>query len=214
MEEIKIGIDFSLISPSVCILKNNEYHFISFFNDYGKDWYKSKNKTFQYHRIIKDNDLVELIPYTRNIDDSDYRTEQISKHKDALALAQRIVSRLKEIVGDNAVKIGLEGYSFASKGQSFIDLIIYNSFLRSEIIRTFGEESLVIISPTEGKKHFSGKGNAKKEDMIGAFIDNHINDERVELTRLWQYCKNNELDYKNIKPIDDLIDSIGILSTI
>ena len=35
---IKIGIDYSLISPAVCIYKDGEYSFISFFDDYGKDW--------------------------------------------------------------------------------------------------------------------------------------------------------------------------------
>ena len=40
---ILIGIDFSLISPAVCIqFPNGEYKFISFFDDYGKEY-----KTFQ-----------------------------------------------------------------------------------------------------------------------------------------------------------------------
>ena len=48
---IKIGIDYSLISPAVCIYKDGEYSFISFFDDYGKDWKGSKSK----HSSITNN---------------------------------------------------------------------------------------------------------------------------------------------------------------
>lgn len=211
---IKIGIDFSLISPSVCVNKNGKYHFISFFNDYGKDWMKSKAKTFQYHRMLKENDIVELIPYTRNIDESDYKTEQKSKMEDAIKLADLIINKIKQIVGNEQVIIGLEGFSYGSKGASYIDLIMYNCFLREKIVESFGADSLVIISPTEGKKYFSGKGNANKEKMIESFITNYIKDPLIEETELWKFCSNNELDFNNIKPIDDLIDSCGIMVSI
>ena len=71
---IRIGIDFSLTSPAICVYKNGKYNFISFFNDGGKDWRKSKSKNYKYH-----NDLckiIDVIPYTRQIDDSNYRYEQ------------------------------------------------------------------------------------------------------------------------------------------
>ena len=209
---IKIGIDYSLISPALCIYKDGEYSFISFFDDYGEKWETGKSKKFNYHREF--SKIMEMNPYTREIDKKDYRTEQMSKMKSAKMIAGKIVSRLKEIVGDDEVVIGLEGFSYGSISSSTLDLALYNSFLRIKLLEEFGEECLVIISPTEGKKTLSGKGNAKKDDMIQAFIENRTEDPDIESCIFWQYCKNNELDYKNIKPVDDLVDSYGILRSI
>lgn len=209
---IKIGIDYSLISPAICILKDGKYTFISYFDDYGKKWKEGKSKEFRYHREL--SEIMELNPYTRNIDKKDYRTEQATKMKSAKMIADKIVTRLIEIVGDDDVIIGIEGFSYGSISSSTLDLALYNSFLRIKLLEAFGDECIVIVSPTEGKKNLSGKGNAKKEDMIKSFIENRTEDPGIEKCVFWQYCKNNELDYKNIKPIDDLCDAYSILISI
>lgn len=209
---IKIGLDFSLVSPAICIYKDGEYSFISFFDDYGKDWKNSKSKTFQYHQQL--SDIIELNPYTRDIEKNNYREEQRTKMRAAKMIANKISNRLIEIVGNENVVIGLEGFSYGSISSSTLDLAMFNSFLRIKLLEDFGEDCLVIISPTEGKKNLSGKGNAKKEDMIQAFIENRTNDPDIERCPFWKYCKENELDYKNIKPIDDLVDAWSILISI
>lgn len=209
---IKIGLDFSLVSPAICIYKDGEYSFISFFDDYGKDWKNSKSKTFQYHRQL--SNVIELNSYTRDIEKNNYREEQRTKMRAAKMIANKISNRLIEIVGNENVVIGLEGFSYGSISSSTLDLAMFNSFLRIKLLEDFGEDCLVIISPTEGKKNLSGKGNAKKEDMIQAFIENRTNDPDIERCPFWKYCKENELDYKNIKPIDDLVDAWSILISI
>lgn len=208
---IKIGIDFSLVSPAICIYKNNKYKFISFFDDYGKDWKKSKSKKFQYHNML--SEIMELIPYTRHIDNKDYRTEQTTKMQSARMIADIIVKRLKEEIDDEVI-IGLEGFSYGSISSSTLDLALFNSFLRIKLLETFGEDCLIIISPTEGKKMLSGKGNANKDIMIDSFISNRLEDEELTKCDFWKFCSSNKLDYKDIKPIDDLVDSYGILKSI
>lgn len=208
---IKIGIDFSLVSPAICIYKNNEYKFISFFDDYEKDWKKSKSKKFQYHNML--SEIMELIPYTRHINNKDYRTEQTTKMQSARMIADIIVKKLKEEVDDEVI-IGLEGFSYGSISSSTLDLALFNSFLRIKLLETFGEDCLVIISPTEGKKMLSGKGNANKDIMIDSFISNKLEDEELTKCDFWKFCSSNKLDYKDIKPIDDLVDSYGILKSI
>lgn len=210
---IKIGIDFSLVSPSVCIFKDNQYHFISFFDDYGENWKEGKSKKFQYHRLL--SNYIELCSYTRHIDKSNYRIEQDTKMKSAKAIAYMITHRLKEITGDEETVIGLEGFSYGSISSSTLDLALYNSFLRIKLMEEFGDDCIVIISPTEGKKTLSGKGNAKKEDQIKSFIDNRTKDEFIEKNGLWKYLNDlKDIDFKNIKPVDDLCDSYGILRSI
>lgn len=209
---VKIGIDYSLISPAVCILKDGEYSFISFFDTHGKDWKKSKSKTFHYHQEL--SEIMELIPYDREIEKDDYRTEQKTKMKSAKMMSNLISSRIKEIVGDDEVIIGIEGFSYGSMSSATLDLALYNSFLRIKLLETFGDDCIVIISPTEGKKTLFGKGNAKKDDMIKSFIENRLGDDELTKTPLWKYCTSKGLDYNNIKPIDDLVDSYAILKSI
>ena len=208
---IKIGIDFSLTSPAICVYKNDSYSFISFFNDNGKDWKKSKSKLYKYHNELCD--IIDVIPYTRKIDDSNYRNEQKTKMADALMIVNLIIEKLKTIIDEDVI-IGLEGFSYGSISSSTLDLAMYNSFLRMKLIENFGSNVLNIISPTEGKKMLFGKGNAKKEDMIQSFIDNKLNDDVLINNIFWKYCKKNDVDFKQPKPIDDLVDAYGILKCI
>ena len=208
---IKIGIDFSLTSPAICVYKNEVYSFISFFNDGGKDWKKSKSKTYRYHNELCE--IIDVIPYTRNIDDSNYRNEQKTKMVDALMIVNLIIEKLKTIIDDDVI-IGLEGFSYGSISSSTLDLAMYNSFLRMKLIENFGSDVLNIISPTEGKKKLFGKGNANKEEMIQAFIDNRLKDDVIMESAFWKYCKENGVDFKQPKPIDDLVDAYGILKSI
>ena len=140
--------------------------------------------------------------------------EQKTKMQSAKMIANKIANRLKEIVGDEDVVIGIEGFSYGSISSSTLDLALYNSFLRIKLLEVFGEDCLVIISPTEGKKTLFGKGNAKKEDMIQAFIENKTKDIELEKCSFWKFCNEQDIDYKYIKPIDDLVDSYGILKSI
>lgn len=208
---IKIGIDFSLTSPAICVYKNDSYSFISFFNDNGKDWKKSKSKLYRYHNELCD--IIDVIPYTRKIDDSNYRNEQKTKMEDALMIVNLIIEKLKTIIDEDVI-IGLEGFSYGSISSSTLDLAMYNSFLRMKLIENFGSNVLNIISPTEGKKMLFGKGNAKKEDMIKSFIDNKLNDDLLINNIFWKYCNENGVDFKQPKPIDDLVDAYGILKCI
>jgi hypothetical protein len=208
---IKIGIDFSLTSPAICVYKNNKYSFISFFNDGGKDWKKSKSKTYRYHNEL--SNIIDIIPYTRKIDDSNYRNEQKTKMFDAFMIVNIIIDKIKTIIDDDVI-IGLEGFSYGSISSSTLDLAMYNSFLRMKLIENFGSDVLNIISPTEGKKMLFGKGIAKKEDMIQSFIDNRLEDDILKENDFWKYCKENGVDFKQPKPIDDLVDAYGILKCI
>jgi hypothetical protein len=208
---IKIGIDFSLTSPAICVYKNNNYYFISFFNDSGKDWKKSKSKSYRYHNELCG--IIDIIPYTRKIDDSNYRNEQKTKMADALMIINLIIDKIKTFIDEDVI-IGLEGFSYGSISSSTLDLAMYNSFLRMKLIENFGSEYLNIISPTEGKKILFGKGNAKKEDMIQAFIDNRLGDDILIENDFWKYCNKNGVDFKQPKPIDDLVDAYAILKSI
>lgn len=210
-----IGIDFSINSPSICINKEDNLSFVSFFNTNGDDWNRATPlKKYTYHNELKN--VVKMVPYERNGYKpigtySDYSTEQMSKMQDAVLIANLITNE----IATNTIgfpKIAIEGFAYGSKGMSFIDLILFNSFLRKNIVELFGVENLVVISPKEAKK-FAGNGNADKEYMIGKFIKNSHNDEALNNSEFHRYMSNISIDYKNIKPVDDLVDAYWIMKT-
>lgn len=218
---MKIGIDFSITSPSLCIETDNKYRFISLFERNNQDWKNSKSKKFQYHREL--DGVIDLYGFNRYIDKTDYRSEQRTKMKCANDLSQYVVytivrelQRSDEPVLSctNPITIGIEGFSYGSKSSSSLDLVMYQSFLRSQLMNNFPYMNMHIISPMEAKKKLSGKGNADKEEMIRSFQENRLEDEILVNTKFHKYIREKEIDFKNVKPIDDLVDSYAILKSI
>lgn len=216
-----IGIDFSLNSPSITMKfkhnNNEQYKFCSFFNSDGKDWKVKDLKSYKNHKTIG-NDInnkdVYMIGYTRNITATDYTKKESQKIADAQFLSQLIVDFIKSFINENCIeylniKIAIEGFSYGSKGAAYNDLIMYNSFLRKELLTLTSADNICVFSPKHAKK-LAGNGNADKEYMINAFIENKLKDDLIEKTYLYKYCSSN-LDIKNLKPVDDLVDSYFIL---
>ena len=50
--------------------------------------------------------------------------------------------------------------------------------------------------------------------MIQAFIDIRLKDDELTKSEFWKYCKSNGVDFKQPKPIDDLVDAYGILKSV
>lgn len=213
---VHIGIDFSINSPSVCIETDGaDLRWLSLFNCDGKKWQKpNPTKEFRWHNKLIG--IVRLAPYIRYkaSKTDDYITEQQQKIKDAIALAAHTVAQIRETIPTeeyNIETISLEGFAFGSKGNSFIDLIMYNSILREKLFEEFGHNAIYIIPPSQAKK-LAYKGNAKKEDMIRAFVN--CDDKLLQSTPLWKMLhKEKKIDFDAIKPIDDLVDSYWIMKS-
>lgn len=204
-----VGIDFSLNSPGVTIEYDDHIRFLSFFNTEGYEWDRPNPlKKFQHHNAIRN--FVTMVPYTRTKTDKNtsYADEQAVKMKDAVMMANVITSTLEGLIDDD-VMFSLEGFAFQSSGASFIDLILFNSFLRKDIVEKWGYDRLIVVAPSAAKK-LAGKGNADKEYMIEAFRTNKLDDPKLISTELYKYI-NDISDFKNIKPIDDIVDSYFIM---
>jgi hypothetical protein len=50
--------------------------------------------------------------------------------------------------------------------------------------------------------------------MIQSFIDNRLEDDILIENIFWKHCNENNVDFKQPKPIDDLVDAYGILKSI
>ena len=214
---MKVGIDFSLNSPAMTIqYDNGKYKFFSLFN-YGKDdfWERTKDdkmqKAFSIHKELNDLDCAEIHPYNRGVKSKEFLFREREKLMDANIISDLIIYILKEDIVSKDYHISLEGFSYGSKGNSFIDMIQYNTFLRHKLLKEFGVDNLSFYQPSHVKK-VAGKGNANKFYMVKAFQEDVLNDKDLRNTKFWNWVKDKDYSEKIPKPIDDMIDSYFILN--
>ena len=210
-----IGIDFSLNSPGICIQDNQDkYHFLSFFN-YGKRIWDEEGiripKAFWVHKELSDDDALSCFAYNREVQSKEFLYREREKLNDANNIAELISDVLVTVAGTSNVKVGLEGFSYGSKGNSFIDIIQYNTFLRKALLDNYGNENISVFQPSHVKK-LAGKGNGNKHYMIKAFQDDVLDDKNLRRTKLWKYVQGKDYSVKIPKPLDDLVDSYFILN--
>lgn len=110
----------------------------------------------------------------------------------------------------NADYIVIEGFSFNSRGASYLDLAVSGAFVRKALCERYGSERIVVLPPALVKKFATGKGNADKRMMIDAFVASA--DPRVTATSLHAMLRENE-SLRGLKPCDDLVDAYWLLRT-
>ena len=212
---IYTGIDFSLNSPGTCTQDNKgKYTFITFFNYGNRIWddgIRKIPKSFSVHKELMDDKTILGFPYYRHVQDKDFLRREREKLTDGQNIADLISNILITLYGTEDHKIALEGFSYGSKGNSFIDIVQYNTFLRNEIVNSWGVENISIYQPSHVKK-LAGKGNANKHYMVKAFQDDVYNDKDLRNTNLWKWIQDKDFSEKIPKPIDDLVDAYFILN--
>jgi len=209
---IHIGIDFSLNSPAVCIQnQSGDYHFISFFNFGNRKWGGKIPKAFSVHEELMNLNIIQGVYYNREVSDKDFLKREREKLVDGQKIANLIIQTVMNYVDESSIKISLEGFSYGSTGNSFIDIVQYNTFLRYNLMQRFGIVNLSIYQPSHVKK-LAGKGNANKHYMLKAFQDNILNDKNLKRSDFWKWIKDKEFSKDIPKPIDDIVDSYFILN--
>lgn len=211
-----VGIDFSINSPAVCEYSDGEYNFTSFTNmDPVRLRKKKIADSLIIYKTLLDDSPIDLNWYQRHASEKNYQLDQMFKIVDSNDMALMITNSIKPF--SNELFIGLEGYSYASKGNSFIELISFNSVLRNYLLNNYlltecTRLNISIFSPSEVKK-LAGKGNANKNDMYGYFLKSK--DEELLNSRFFKWVVENSSILLNKdgsikKPIDDLVDAYYI----
>ena len=196
-----IGIDFSIRSTGICILECNTYRWISV-----ADNIKWDNKPYRHHKAIRDIDKCSVISYDRVMipKKTEMSNDEVWCYKmtNATEHTKIITSKLTNPSGRPI--IGFEGFSYGSKGNSFIDLIVYNTWLKKSLMDYYIDPSHT-IPPKTLKKWFTGNGNASKLDMFNSFIASE--DYLLKDDGFHKYCLSLEIGEDVPKPIEDLVDS-------
>ena len=181
-------------SPGVCINHNGELFFKSFYRGNPS---RKERKNFD----LFENSSNLAVHYNKNKRPAkmEYETQERWNILDAIYCATNILENLPL----EADYIGLEGFSYGSKGNAGLDIAGYAYVLRQKLVERYGAEKLYIFSPAEIKKN-AGKGNAGKELMLEYFVN--VKDES---NKLREYIIDGSID-PNEKPIDDIIDAYWI----
>jgi len=196
-----IGIDFSINSTALTIKRGEEIHLFSFVPNL-----KRGTAGFKTHEYLEPHLII--ISYEKGSPSKDAFEDQKIKLKNADNLSNQIIDKIRELCPDSIDEIRIEGFSYASKGNSFIDLIVFNTFLKAKIIQNWGH-IIRVVPPKTLKKMYTGNGNASKCDMIRHFVKAESSDIQKKILDLGIV---KDEDFTVPKPIDDLVDSVGLVS--
>jgi Holliday junction resolvasome RuvABC endonuclease subunit len=195
-----IGIDFSINSTAVAIKTEKGISLFSFVPNYSKG-----KKAFAVHESLEG--IVAVQSYLKPPKAKDSIEEQSNKLINADQLSGIIMSIL-EAYDEPVTEIRIEGFSYGSKGNSFIDLITYNTYLKVKLIQKFGHV-IKVIPPKTLKKAYTGNGNASKCDMLRAFMEKSSTPLSTKIESM-DILKEGEFTIP--KPLDDLVDAVGLVS--
>lgn len=174
---ILAGIDYGYTSPSICIYNTNDtldFLNLKFFNLTDKK------------RVVGVYDNIQIANFP------DYSTQE-ERFRNIASWASNVLS--SNVVNEACI----EGYSFgASSGLVF--QIAENTSLIKQYMNMNGIP-FTSTPPSQVKRNFTGKGNAKKPDMVDMFHNTFPG------YVLHDILKVNPM----AKPIDDLCDAYAIL---
>lgn len=168
--EIFIGIDPSLNSSGVCILKyfDDDFKSDNFYcikpNKLSKREIKEDEMYLNFDYILYEK--TDLTIYTENIDHEFYKTQNIINIGNTI---YNLIVDSCDIYNDN-IYIVMEGISYGSsiRTSSIYDLAGLNYILRYKL-QNKGNIKLIVASPKQIKKYATGNGNAKKDELINIF---------------------------------------------
>lgn len=149
-----IGIDPSLSSTGICVMggENIKYYLIT-------------STPEPKRKILEIPDNVEIIRFNRLEPKSTTESKQ-----DAILQIRNIIHEIliKEIVGD--ISIAIEGPSYNSKGNAYVDLFGLNYVIRL-LCKDITHNWPQVIPPACIKGLATGKGNAGKDMMVDAWLE-------------------------------------------
>ena len=182
------GIDYSLTSPAICVWKSTDDRLFNF-DDCALYYLEiPKRRGPTPHGILN----IHAYPYP------EWETEE-ERHELLSKWAMEIVNGSQAWL---TTAVFIEGYAFATSGKSHVRSVAENTGLLKHKMHKV-KQSFTSVPPTVIKKYATGKGNANKEGMYEAFVD-----ELLTPTDLKERLTPKATKVKN--PVSDLVDSYFI----
>lgn len=216
MKKLVIGIDFSLLSPGICIIKDNTHKWISVYTVDADDHQKLLSKEDGPFKILSESKNIGINLRVKNDKKGisyshTERNKLVASVEEVSALISEIKKHLVGFSGD--VYVAMEGISFGSKGNTLIDICMATGILRDAIVSELLDgryDRFYVFSPGTIKKYAS-KGNAKKDELYHALISKPEL-QHLEFVKLLDMYKESWITPGGVvkKPLDDLVDATWI----
>jgi len=177
MNEIFIGLDFSLNSPAICIY-NTRYNWISHCTKV-----KSPKKEVKIQEEVASLNDVAMEFQGTLLRGTDYSSNDNADILNYIRHADKILEMILENIGNidfenTLFHFAFEGYSFNSftRSDNIIDIVAATTLMKDRIISKymFKNFTIDIVSPTT-LKQFAGYGKFDKIDMFDVFTGRYSN---------------------------------------
>lgn len=217
-----IGLDFSINYASFCVSKNfQEFTFGTIINDKSLSL-KRKSELISISEYIDSFNVIftSRTEGSKKESESDYIKNERLKLLNHIEISSKLINEINKITNySKDVIVGIEGMSYGSQGSAAFDIPHATGILKRDILfDLIGTDinKLFIFAPGELKNSIGAKGNAGKDVIYDAFMENPIietlkdNDFYNYLQRhkdenyIRHVCKNG---IKIESPFSDMIDS-------
>lgn len=207
---ILIGIDYSNNNPAICIKdEDNKYRWFAISLD-------ARNYILSDIEKLSDVEIYNNIEKTKKSKKLSYIDNERILLKTAMLFSNIILDNaIKNYYKNDNIKIAIEGYSYGGVGNSLLDLVTYQSILRSNIILKYNIplNNIYIYSPQSIKSFADVKQRKDKKALYYKFLE--YDDDNLKNTDFYLWCLNNKEKIEKLssmpKPIDDYIDAFFIL---
>lgn len=203
-----IGVDLSLNGPGFCILTEDSAKWISLHRT-SNNIPRMLKKLGSPFNVFSGSEHVSINIIDKETYSGEYYDKERQKILNAIYFSNIVMELLDPYLNENTL-VGMEGFSFASNGNSLIDIVTTSTLVRSAIVKKIDPNNFFVISPTTIKK-YAVKGNAKKFELYDKIIESE--DER--LFPLIKTLKTNKSVWvkpsgKVEDPCSDIIDATWI----
>jgi hypothetical protein len=203
-----IGIDFSLNGPGFCILTEDSAKWISLHRT-SNNIPKMLKKLGSPFNVFSGSEHVSINIIDKETYNGEYYDKERQKILNAIYFSDIVMDLLDPYLNEDTL-VGMEGFSFASNGNSLIDIVTTSTLVRSAIVKKINPNNFFVISPTTIKK-YAVKGNAKKFELYDKIIES----EDKRLSPLTNTLKINKSVWvkpsgKVDDPCSDIIDATWI----
>lgn len=179
-EEVMVGIDYSITGPAMCVHTGNEWSvdncnflFLCGRKKYHHEYDIGKGALIQGFNVYGGKGL--------DVERFEYQANHFVGYLDMLECVETVA---------------IEGYAYGARGKVF-NIGENTGILKLKIIES--QYQLEVLQPGEIKKFATGKGNANKQAMYDAWLE----ETGIDLEKIMD-CKGDS------GPINDVVDSYYI----
>lgn len=211
---IYVGLDFSLVSPGICLIQDSTFEWISLYKTTEEEHHKLLKKTDGPFNVLDSSRSVKInFTFKKEKQATTYSVIEREKLLSNIEEVETLLNTIKQALKGRKGKVyfAMEGVSFGSPGNTLIDICMATGMFRQGIAQILeSTDDFYVFSPGTIKK-YALKGGAQKTELYDALLDRE-DLAHLELPSLMKAHKSSWVTPGGTvkKPLDDLVDCTWI----